>query len=39
MTQYLAVCKNCGGMVSHLEPESEVDRCSACKGEKPPKGK
>jgi len=38
MTQYLAVCTNCGGMVSHLEQSGTVDRCSACKGE-PQKGK
>jgi len=36
MTQYLAKCLNCGGMVSHLEKEATVERCSACKGEKQP---
>ncbi len=34
MTQYLAKCLNCGGMVSHLEKDSTVQRCDACKGEK-----
>jgi len=38
MTQYLAKCLNCGGMVHHLEAEGTVERCSACKGE-PEKGK
>ncbi len=32
MTQYLAVCANCGGMVTHLEKDSTVERCDACKG-------
>jgi len=38
MTQYLATCKTCGGKVSHLEQEAEVETCDACRG-KPPKGK
>lgn len=33
MTQYLAKCLNCGGMVSQLEPQATVLRCDACKGE------
>ncbi len=38
MTQFLAKCTNCGGLVSHLEEAPTVDRCDACKG-KPQKGK
>ncbi len=38
MTQYLAKCDNCGGMVSQLEQQSTVPSCDACKGI-PPKGK
>ncbi len=37
MTQYEATCHNCGGKVLHLEQDSIVERCDACKG-KPPKG-
>lgn len=33
MTQYLATCLNCGGMVSQLEQKSTVERCDACKGD------
>jgi len=39
MTQYLATCTNCGGKVMHLEKESTVPRCDACKGEKQPQKK
>ncbi len=37
MTQYLATCDNCGGLVSHLEQTATVKTCDACKGK--PKGK
>ncbi len=37
MTQYLAKCDNCGGMVQHLEESATVATCDACKG-KPQKG-
>jgi len=39
VTQYLAKCLNCGGMVNHLEKNATVERCDACKGEKPTKEK
>lgn len=39
MTQYLATCKTCGGKVHHLEPDAEVEQCSACKGVPPKKEK
>ncbi len=32
MTQYEAVCQNCGGRVLHLEKSGWVERCDACKG-------
>ncbi len=38
MTQYLATCDNCGGIVAHLEQIATVPKCDACKG-KPPKHK
>lgn len=39
MTQFLAVCKTCGGMVNHLEQIATVPRCDACKGIPPTKVK
>ena len=39
MTQYLAKCLTCGGMVSHLDKTATVAQCDACKGEPPKKGK
>lgn len=33
MTQYLATCTNCKGLVNHLERSAVVDRCDRCKGE------
>lgn len=33
MTQYLAQCQNCKGMVNQLEQTAAVARCDRCKGE------
>ena len=33
MTQNLAKCSNCHGMVSHLEATAVVSRCDRCKGD------
>ena len=33
MTQNLAQCSNCHGMVMHLEATAVVSRCDRCKGE------
>jgi len=32
MTQNLAQCSNCHGMVMHLEATAVVERCDRCKG-------
>ncbi len=39
MTQFLAKCLTCGGIVSHLEESATVTRCDACKGIPPKKEK